>query len=504
VALEPRTPWYRCSPVNARAFLAVALALASPAFAAPVTPGGDAESRLTSTLEEILRSPDLGDADVGVHVRSIKDGRTLFARNATKLMNPASNVKLVTTAAALWHLGASYRFRTVAYRDSAIAEGRISGNLYVRGFGDPTLTDEQLFALVNDIALHGVNEVKGDLVVDDTWFDSVYEGPGWEQEHGDRSYATAIGPISTNFNTYALRVLPADEVGGPAKVMLWPPVPSIEVTSDAVTIGPSTRSRLMVGTSRENSKILVSVRGTVSADELDGVTIYKRIHNPTQFAAEHIKVMLELRGIKIKGRTKIGKVPRGATAISTVLSRPLGEVVSTLNKFSNNFIAEQILKTLGAELRGEPGTWEKGVDVVASFLAEIGVAKPAYVMGNGSGLNDINRFTPEQITEILVAMYRRFEVQPEYVASLGVAGRSGTINSRFADSPAIKRLRAKTGTLQGVSALSGYVTTRDDQLLAFSIMMNGYSGRTRSMWKVQDMIGSALADFSTGEVIAQP
>jgi D-alanyl-D-alanine carboxypeptidase/D-alanyl-D-alanine-endopeptidase (penicillin-binding protein 4) len=125
-------------------------------------------------------------------------------------------------------------------------------------------------------------------------------------------------------------------------------------------------------------------------------------------------------------------------------------------------------------------------------------------MGNGSGLNDINRFTPEQLTEILAAMYRRFDVQAEYVASLAMAGRSGTITSRFADTPAINRLRAKTGSLTGVSALSGYVTTPDDKVLAFSIMMNGYSGRTRSMWKVQDQIGAALADFRAAEAIARP
>ncbi len=482
-------------------------ALAGLAVAAPAPTGAgatpEAEARLQGILEGILQSPDLGDADVAVHVRSLSDGRTLFARNATKLMNPASNVKLVTTAAALWHLGANYRFKTVAYRDGAIVGDKLQGNLWIEGFGDPTLTDEQLFGMVNEIALHGITEVR-DLVLDDTWFDNVAEGPGWEQEHGDRSYATAVGALSTNFGTFTLRVLPGDVVGGAAKVMLWPPVPSIEVTSDAITAAPSTRSRLMVGTSKDAGKILVNVHGYVAADEPDGVTQYRRIYAPTQFAGEHIKRMLEIRGIKVKGKLRTGTVPRFATPVATVLSRPLGEISSTLNKHSNNFIAEQMLKTLGAELRGRPGTWEKGVDAVGAFLAEIGMPKASYVMGNGSGLNDINRFTSEQLTEILAAMYRRFDVQAEYVASLAMAGRSGTIGGRFGDTAAINRLRAKTGSLTGVSALSGYVTTHDDRVLAFSIMMNGYSGRARSMWKVQDQIGAALADFPSSEVIARP
>jgi D-alanyl-D-alanine carboxypeptidase/D-alanyl-D-alanine-endopeptidase (penicillin-binding protein 4) len=230
-----------------------------------------------------------------------------------------------------------------------------------------------------------------------------------------------------------------------------------------------------------------------------------RIHNPTTFSGELIASMLKLRGIDIKGRIKTGRMPRAdVVAVATHFSRPLGEIISTLNKYSNNFMAEQILKTLGAETADPPGSWDKGVGAIRKFLTEIGIPDGSFVLGNGSGLNDINRVTPAQITRVLGAMHSRFEVEPEFVASLAVAGSSGTIIGRFENSPAIARLRAKTGSLNGVSALSGYVVTQNDKVLAFSVMMNDYYGRARTMWRIQDRIGITLARYRSSEVVARP
>lgn len=482
------------------------------AFSAPahgLMPGdqtrAQAEARLREQLAEILRAPELSSADVGVHVRSLSDGHTVFERNASKLFNPASNVKLVTTAAALWFLGPNYRFKTVAYRDRVLNGGVLQGNLYLRGFGDPTLTDEKVFGFVNEIALHGIDEVRGDLVIDDSFFDQVFEGPGWEQEWGDKSYAPSMGALAVNFGNFSIRVLPGDSVGSSARVRIWPEIPTIDVVNSAVTRGDGSRSRIWIGTSKgDKEKIEVTVRGSISVGDTAGEVDYRRVYQPTIYAGEHLKRMLELRGVKIKGRVRVGPLNRSGVPVAAHFSSPLAEVISTLNKFSNNFMAEQILKTLGAEIRGEPGSWEKGCSVLADFLHEIGVPPGSFVIGNGSGLNDINRFTPEQITRVLQAMQGRFELASEFVGSLAVAGTSGTITSRFANSPAASRLRAKTGSLFGVSALSGYVVTKDNQVLAFSVMMNGYTGRAREMWTVQDRIGNTLAEFQGGEVIARP
>lgn len=478
-------------------------ASSSPAEAKP-TSGSSAELQIEGLLRDILSSPELEEASVGVHIRDVSTGKTLFQRNGTKLLNPASNVKLVTTAAALAKLGPSYRFSTIAYRDPELRGGVLHGNLYVKGRGDPTLTNEKLFGLVNEIALKGIDRVQGDLIIDDSFFDNVYEGPGWEQERSDQSYAAPMSALSVNFGTFSVRVVPADQAYGTAKVLVWPDIPMFEVTSQVQTRGPGTPRRIFVGTSREGDKVKVTVRGFIASDDHLGATVYKRVYEPTLYAGQVVQRFLELRGVTLKGKVRVGRVGKGAVPIAYLASEPLAEITSTLNKYSNNFIAEQILKTLGAELGDGPGSWASGCRVIGSFLEEVGIPRGSYVLGNGSGLNDINRFTPEQLTLILEAMHKRFEVRSEFEASLAVAGKSGTINSRFANTPAESRLRAKTGTLTGVSALSGFVVTRENRLLAFSVMMNGYQGRARAMWTVQERIGNALAELQGSDVLAQP
>lgn len=479
--------------------------MAGPTPAAFAEPSEASHEALVQRLQEILRAPVLSDALVGVHVRSISTGKTLFERNGTKLFNPASNVKLITSAAALHYLGGNYRFRTTAYRDRNLKNGVLDGNLYIVGRGDPTLTNELLFGFINEIALRGIQEIKGDVVVDESFFDSVYEGPGWEQERSDKSYAPPVAALSANFGNYSIRVVPGDRVGAPARVSVYPDVPSVQIADRVFTRGRRARSRVWVGTSREsNGSVGVTVRGSVAVDDIDGATVYKPVYDPSRYAGEVLVSLLEMRGVRVKGRVRIGNKPRGVVPVASHYSQPLAAIVSTLNKYSNNFIAEMILKTLGAEIQGEPGTWAKGCDTVGAFLSEIGIPRDGFVMGNGSGLNDINRLTPQQVTLVLQKMYERFELRPEFVASLAVAGVSGTITRRFDDEPAEARLRAKTGSLRGVSALSGYVITRDNQMLAFSVMMNDYRGRARSMWSIQDEIGNALADMQRADVIAQP
>ena len=465
-----------------------------------------AEAELTDRLKSILSDPVLNEAMVGVHVRSITDNKTLFSRNETRLFNPASNVKLVTTAAALWFLGPNYRFKTVVYRDKGLKEGIVDGNLYIKGHGDPTLTNESIFGLVNEIALRGIKKVEGDLIVDDSFFDDVYEGPGWEQEESDQSYAPPVSGLATNYSTFRVLVMPGPHIGSSAEVSVFPPVPSIKVATTAKTRGRRTAARLWMGTSWEkDGSIGVTVRGRLPVNHYSGASYYKRVQHPTKYAGEVLAEFLRLRGIEVTGRVRLGVVqPEKVVPIVTHYSKSLTTVVNTLNKYSNNFIAEQILKTMGAEIIGAPGTWEKGCEVVGRYLSEIGIEKDSFVLGNGSGLNDINRLTPIQVTKVLEAMYKHFELRAEFVSSLAVAGVSGTITRRFSEGAAQSRLRAKTGSLTGVSALSGYVITKDNRVLVFSVMMNDYDGRARRMWNVQDDIGNALADYENSHIAAKP
>ena len=189
-----------------------------------------------------------------------------------------------------------------------------------------------------------------------------------------------------------------------------------------------------------------------------------------------------------------GAVPDGSRLILVDRSPPLTEVISDLNHYSNNIIAETLIKAMGAEVYGAPGTFDNGLKAARAFLEEqVGFEPGSYVFDNGSGLNDVNRFTPRQLVKLLGFMARDVEGGAEYTTSLGVAGTQGTIGFRMRDTPAERRLRAKTGTLHGVSALSGYVADPAGDLLAFSVLTQNLQEGVSGAWQVQNSIGAALA-----------
>jgi D-alanyl-D-alanine carboxypeptidase/D-alanyl-D-alanine-endopeptidase (penicillin-binding protein 4) len=229
-------------------------------------------------------------------------------------------------------------------------------------------------------------------------------------------------------------------------------------------------------------------------------TLWRRIDDPTLFFGHSFKALLEQRGIKV-GRVRAGRAPESARLLLVSQSDPLAEIVRRLNKTSNNFTAEQLLKALGAELKGAPGTWPKGVEAAEEFLAEVGVPRGSYVLRNGSGLNDANRLSARQLVTLLRAMWARFPLQPEYLVSLPVAGRDGTIRWRMDGTQAAGRLRAKTGTLEGVVSLSGYVQEASGRVLAFAVLVNDSPGRA-GVVRAVDALGATLA--SGGAPPAEP
>ena len=201
-----------------------------------------------------------------------------------------------------------------------------------------------------------------------------------------------------------------------------------------------------------------------------------------------------MHGIRVRGKPKLGAVPERARLLYVAQSETFDLVLKRMNKYSSNFVAEQLLKTLGAEVKGPPGTTANGVSVAEEFLErEVGIPRGSYILRNGSGLNDTNRFTPRQLTQLLKVMWDRFPLAPEYLSSVGIAGKDGTLRYRFEGSEAVGRLRAKTGTLENVSALSGYVQSVGGERFAFSVLVNDFAGRTGPVVQGIDAIGAAVA-----------
>jgi D-alanyl-D-alanine carboxypeptidase/D-alanyl-D-alanine-endopeptidase (penicillin-binding protein 4) len=462
----------------------------APTPAADAAPGASPQARaLGAALDAILAEAPLSGARAGVVVASLRTGEVLYARNPDVLLNPASNVKLVTTAAALARLGPAYRFETEVLADPT---GGAARALYVRGKGDPSLVTERLWALAADLRLAGVTKV-GDLVVDESWFDGERIGPGFDQEEGDRSYLAPSGAASLNFNTVAIHVAPGDRPGQRGRVAVEPASGFLELVNRTTTVRASARRHLVPSSQPlPGGRQRIVVEGRLPAGSRPQA-IWRRIDEPALYLGHTLAALLELRGVQVTGKVRVGSVPAGARLVHVAESEPLAEIVRYLNKGSNNFVAEQLLRTLGAELRGSPGTWGKGVAAVEDFLAEVGIPRGAYVMRNGSGLNDANRFSARQLVTLLRFMWGRFRVGPEYAASLPVAGHDGTLRWRLEGTDADGRVRAKTGTLENVTSLSGYVEGGADGPLAFAVIVNDFPGRAGSAVRAVDALGSALA-----------
>jgi len=443
-------------------------------------------------MESVLEKSTLKNARVTVQVRSLDDGSVVFSRDPDELLNPASNVKLYTAAAALARLGPEYRFETEFLVDPDFKDGKAK-TLYIRGRGDPTITTERLYGIVSELVHAGLKEVQ-DVVVDDSWFDAERSPPGFDQEYGDKAYLAPTGALSLNWNTVGVYLRPAEQAGGKATIEVEPPSDYFVIDGD-VSTGTKTQRRFTVSSAVDKDRVRqkIEARGVVPVDK-GTWSVWKKIDQPALYFGFTVKALLVQRGVKVKGRLRNGTVPFGQKMLHQAQSDTLDIVLKKLNKHSSNFVAEQLIKTLGAEGRGVPGSHPRGIDVVEDFLErEVGIARGSYVMKNGSGLNDANRFSAAQTNKLLAYMMDRFQVMPEYLSSVGIAGKDGTLKYRFEGSDAVGRLRAKTGTLETVSALSGYVQSVGGERFVFSIMVNDFPGRAGTVVPNIDALGAAVA-----------
>lgn len=474
------------------AVLSVVLCAAGGASAesAPTLAAG--RDALRRQLDELLSQPPLNAARVSVEVMSLDDGQVLYARKPDELLNPASNTKLVTAATALLRLGPEFRFTTeLRTEDKMSKRGRIK-NLYLKGGGDPGITTERLHGYASDLFHRGVREVRGDIVIDDTYFDSEIWGPGWEQESSDKSYAAPVAALSLNENAVKVYVFPGEKRGRKGRVEVEPESRYLVLESDVATVRSTGRRRAKVNANDDGDRTRIIVRGRIPAGH-KGQVVQRRVYDPARYFGETLRSVLGQHGIKVSGRVRRGPAPQDARTLAIFESDELADIVRDMNKVSSNFAAEMLVKALGAEVKGQPGSWRKGIDVAEELLAELGLQRGTYMLKNGSGLNDTNRFSAHQITTLLSVLWKKFPVMAEFVSSLGIAGRDGTLRFRMEETQAAGRLRAKTGTLEHVTALSGYVASMGGERFAFSILVNDFEGRSSPVVSHVDRLGGALA-----------
>lgn len=485
----------RLSHHGMRSFLALAaiLALAAPsapnaatqraparsshrASAKPVRHPIPPPATLPEALRQRMRRLATQGVVVGASVVSLRDGRTVFDSGSERPLTPASTMKVLTGAAILDKLGPDWRYETRFLADGPITNGVVEGNLYVVGSCEPDLVVERFPEIGAGIAAAGVREVRGDIVADLHYFDGEERPPEWPWGR-ESPYSAPISALAANFSSVRVTVTAGPRLAAPAVVLLEPPSDAVQLTSTVRTIKsgrPYIRASRRLERTAEGTvanRIIVSGRMPLTAAPWQD---FLTIEDPAGVAVSAVKHALQDANIVVRGTSKIGSLPSHPVPVFTLRSKPLSEIVRDMNKNSNNFIAELLLRTLGAETYGRPGSREKGARAVDAFLRTCGIDPGSVNLTDGSGLSRSNTLTPETLVRVLVRMWGDQRIGDSFVASLPVGGIDGTLRGRMFGA-AHGRVLAKTGHINGVSALAGYVEDTSEGPVAFAFIVNGSS-----------------------------
>ncbi len=478
----------------------------------PVAPADPAarDAWLAEQLDAAVRArPLLITAQVGASVVDVASGKVIWSHHADRPLNLASVNKVITAAAALHGLGAGFRWRTSVLAEKLDPDtGSVDGDLFVRGRGDPTLTLAGLNELAQSLAWRGVTEVTGDLVFDGSYFDLVDEPPRYADQPKERAgYRAPIGAASLERNAVTVIVV-ADRFGqGLAEVSLDPPLGDYVRLVDATVVTvASGRTRIYVGTQVKRDHIELRVSGQILADE--GVYFQRRrIDDPVRMFAEAFRTALAAHGIRVRGR-KVGRglAPPTAVLLAERESSTLADILRPMVKTSDNYLAETVLKTLGAESRvlpappavPPPATWADGTGAVTRYLTEqAGIDAGTVRYENGSGLYDSSAIPASAVVQVLATAWRDFRVGPDLAAALATGGIDGTLRRRFRDDRLRGRIRAKTGTLAQVSTLAGYAGTDSGHPLAFAVIVNAMAPEARGDARaLQDAIAALCVAYT--------
>ena len=464
---------------------------------APADPGARVAWLRDRVTAAIAAQPRLGTAKIAVAAVDLATGHELVAVDADRAMSLASTAKLLTSTAALSLLGSGFRWRTAVYGAEPDDKGAIAGDLYVRGRGDPMLGVAELRGLAADVAARGVREIDG-LVIDNSYFDDVVEPPHFEDQKTETAgFRAPVASFGVARSTVTIGVV-ADP-GGAATLTLDPdPGDYFKLVNKGVNSVRRGRTRLTVDMKAKVDHVEIEVSGQIRWAE-GSWEVRKRVDDPVRFAAEVFRRALSDHGVKIKAHTiGIGAAPPSTKLLAAHDSAPLSEVVRQMNKVSDNYLAESVLKTVGAQTKAVPGpaTWADGRAAIHGYLATIGLPEAGYRADNGSGLFDATAVSARQITTVLRAAHRDFRVGPDLIASLPVGGVDGTLATRWHGRPAAGRVRAKTGTLDKVTALAGYVAIDSEHPLGFAILVNDIPpGQRASARTAADEILDALVAY---------
>lgn len=468
--------------------MATSLVLQACMSATVALADSDAAVRLQRCLDRNTHSHRL--ARWGVVVKELPGGEVLYSHNPNLSFNPASNIKIVTSAAVLDRLGPRYRFVTEVF--GKLLRGTVTGGIYLRGSCDPSLTTARLVEMANALRRLGVKAVHGPVYLDISAYEGSTDPDGFRRFRSSHPFRAGVSALSLNHNVIRIGVAPAKKPGAPARVEVDPPSAYLKLRALVrTTSGPT---RLHVSTHPRGRATSVSVGGRINI-RARARTFWRRVYNPSLYTGFTFISQLRAAGIRVGHRIGYRRVPEGMPRILVNQSPPLSLIVRSGTKHSSNVVAEHLLLALGAGRFGWPATLDKGRLATQGYLKRLGLPPGTYRFENGSGLSRRSAIRPADLVRVLEGIYLDFGARAELLSALPLAGLDGTLQRRRFERSRIRaRIRAKTGTLSGVSCLSGYAGGADGRVLLFTFL----SGQVRRMpvvrWRQVALVG-CLVDY---------
>jgi len=437
-------------------------------MAGPVANGADQD--LPVGVQSALNTRNVPHETLSVYVTDVETGESVLEWRGDEPRNPASTIKLLTTLVALDVLGPSYRWRTDVFADGVLADGRLDGDLVLKGYGDPFLVTERVWQLLRNIRHAGVREITGDLLLDDSWFEVGDYDPAAFDRQPQRAYNVAPNALLMNFKVVRYWFEPND-ANNAVTVRMDPPLDNLSVENHLGLANGSCRGYqrgITVTTNKTSDEVTFSGRFPNGCKRY---AMDRTVLSHNEFVYGLFDTLWQESGGSFHGGWRKTVVDEDAEPLLSFDSLPLSEMIARINKHSNNVMARQLMYTLGAEVNGAPGTEDSGKDVISMWLTDNGLSSTRVAIENGAGLSRKTRTTARDMGEMLQFAWRQ-PYMPEYLASMSLSGLDGTLRRRFGNTDLVGKAHLKTGSMDHVTAIAGYLQSRSGRRFAIVALQN--------------------------------
>ena len=447
---------------------------------------------LTSRIESVLSDSLFSVSQISIELYDLTKDEVLFEKNSNLLFRPASNMKLLTTSAALIYFPEYDSFETNFLFDGVIEDSTLNGSLIVKGGYDPMFSSEDLDSVINELKTLGIKTITGGLIADVSNIDSLYFGKGWMWDDNPYKFMPYLSSLNIDKNSLKVFYEPG-EIEDKAEITFDSHVNFFSIINSSITTLEDT-SNLKIERDWLNNNNNISISGDISYRESSDST-FLNIIDPPKYFLNLLSEKFNLNDIAFKGQIKVTREQLTGDSILTI-KRSILDVINETNKDSDNLAAEMLLRKISQKYFTGSASAEKGLRLIDSLVIKLGYNPKTFVFADGSGLSHYNLVSTSLIVDLLKYIYKE---QPELYGhlyeSLPIAGVDGTLENRMRFGKAFNNVRAKTGTISGVSNLSGYLTSANNHVIAFSIFIQNFSGSAKRARQIQDEICRILSEY---------